>query len=194
MTIPLHHPYWHIVSLIQNHQEISHLSISIYEYTPNSINDNREIFHIPRSDFLDEQHILKIINNLSGEQNISLHSDVKTLNGKKLHIPMVDMNTASKAHLEKLKNYLEERLYSELRWYKSGRSFHGYGRRLITTDEWVKLMGRLLLSNQKNMTPTVDPRWIGHRLLAGYSTLRWSKNGNYYLSLPEEISPFNNIE
>lgn len=158
MSIPLSHPYWHIVNLIEHHREVSHLTLSIYEYTPNSINDNREIVCLSRADFLNEQHLLKIINSLSGDQNIALHSDTKTFNGAKLHIPMIDMSTGSKAHLEKLKNYLDENLYSQLHWYKSGRSFHGYGESLIATDEWGKLMGRLLLSNQKNMTPTVDPR------------------------------------
>lgn len=104
-----------------------------------------------------------------------------------MHIPMVDMSTGSVAQLAKLRPFLGEELFQRFKWYKSGRSFHGYGRTLVTSSEWSALMGTLLLANQKGLAPTVDPRWVGHRLIAGYAALRWTKNTPHYINLPKEI-------
>ncbi|MHB1292207.1 MAG: primase 1D-like protein [Sulfuricella sp.] len=37
------------------------------------------------------------------------------------------------------------------------------------------------------MSPTVDPRWVGHRLISGYAALRWTKNTEQYLNTPTLI-------
>lgn len=100
---------------------------------------------------------------------------------------MIDLSTSSRAHLKKLLAYLGESVFYGFSWYESGRSFHGYGSRLLTKSEWIEFMGILLLSNQKDLKPTVDPRWIGHRLIGGYSALRWTKNTYHYLNFPSKI-------
>ncbi|WP_374424290.1 hypothetical protein [Chromobacterium sp.] len=128
-----------------------------------------------------------LLKKISEDENIAFHSEVTMKNNEKKHIPLIDMNTPSEAILEKLQNYLGENLYKKISWYKSGRSFHGYMEDMVEFKEWTQIMGRLLLCNQKNMAQTVDPRWIGHRLLAGYAALRWTKNGLHYIALPEKI-------
>lgn len=50
---------------------------------------------------------------------------------------------------------------------ESGRSYHYYGFDLLTEDEWRKFMYRSLL-----LTPFIDSRYIGHRLLSGMARLR----------------------
>ena len=109
-------------------------------------------------------------------------------NGTTAHIPMADMATNAKAPLIKLQTLLEHTGFGGFKWYSSGRSFHGYGDRLLSDSDWIRLMGALLLSNQRGMNPIVDPRWIGHRLLAGYSTLRWTKNTKHYIDYPSNIN------
>jgi hypothetical protein len=105
-----------------------------------------------------------------------------------LHLVMVDMSTGARAHLEKLRAFIGDNYADKIAWYRSGRSFHGYGDTLLTGELWVRFMGLLLLANQPSLEPTVDPRWIGHRLLAGYAALRWTKNTEHYLSAPSSIA------
>jgi hypothetical protein len=49
----------------------------------------------------------------------------------------------------------------------SGRSYHLYGAQLLPWEQWVAFMGRCLL-----LSPLTDPRFVGHRLLAGFGVLR----------------------
>lgn len=167
--------------------DISSFNMSRYIYIPNTINDRRVALSVPREKMLDEDFISHILGDLQPEENVAIHSSIVMNNGSMMHIPMIDMHTGSKAHLEKVNSILPNFLTNEIKWYSSGRSFHGYGQTLIDQEEWVELMGRLLLCNQKHMTPTVDPRWIGHRLIAGYASLRWTRNGEHYLAIPSQL-------
>jgi len=128
-----------------------------------------------------------IMNQTPVDQELAIHSDVRVVTNERFHLVMVDMSTAAKAHLEKLRAFLGDNSFEKIVWFSSGRSFHGYGEDLLTEAEWTKFMGLLLLANKPRMEPTVDPRWIGHRLLAGYSALRWTKNTSYYLGSPAVI-------
>ena len=120
-------------------------------------------------------------------QELAIHSDMLLANGHRKHLVMVDMSTSAKAHLEKLRQFLGEEFFRQITWFDSGRSFHGYGDSLLTEGNWTRFMGLLLLANQPRLEPTVDPRWIGHRLMAGYAALRWTKNTEHYLGLPTDL-------
>lgn len=182
------HPYWHVRTIVNNEPIINSLYFSYYFYRPQSLVDERSIFAISRESFLDSIHISNLVKNCPTDRDFAFHSYLDCFDGTKRHIPMVDMSTASRAHLLKLKSFLDLETYYGFVWFESGRSFHGYGSRLINNNEWISHMGQLLLSNQKDLKPTVDPRWIGHRLIAGYSALRWSRNTEHYIKLPQRIS------
>jgi hypothetical protein len=133
-------------------------------------------------------YIEDLISELEPSMELAFHSVVHLSGDNRTwHIPLVDMSTSAKAHLEKLEKVLPKELFESFTWFKSGRSFHGYSTNLLTPEEWMKYMGLLLLCNLPNLPPTVDPRWVGHRLLAGYGALRWSKNTAHYLHLPTKI-------
>lgn len=187
MTISPLHPYWIFNGIAKSNVDISTFSMSRYIYVPSTVNDRRAVMSISREEMLDSDFIEQILSKLLPEENIAIHSRIIMKNGLVLHVPMIDMHTGSKAHLDKINSVLPDILINEIKWYSSGRSFHGYGPTLINQEEWVELMGRLLLCNQKHMTPTVDPRWIGHRLIAGYASLRWTKNGEHYLAMPSQL-------
>jgi hypothetical protein len=138
-------------------------------------------------EFLNEGFVGNLIQSTPSGSDLAFHSLVTTRDSDDLHIPMVDMSTGSVAQLEKLRPFLSATLFEKFKWYRSGRSFHGYANTLIAPKEWASLMGTLLLANQKGLHPTVDPRWIGHRLIAGYSALRWTKNTAHYIELPRAI-------
>lgn len=167
---------------------IAELRFSYYEYIPQSLIDERKVFCVSKSDFLDEGVICSLIDCVPPGKELSFHSLVTLDSGVLAHIPMVDMSTGSAAQLAKLRPYLGDDIYQYFTWYKSGRSYHGYGSILISYDAWAAQMGRLLLANQIGTPPTVDPRWVGHRLIAGYSALRWTKNTAHYIEIPKRIS------
>lgn len=181
------HPYWHLAKLIRNYEGISSLYFSHYRYTPQSIVDERHTFLVDTSQFLNEGWINYLLESTPRDRELAIHSSVLFRDGSVMHIPMADMSTTSKAHLIKLEALLEHTGFGNFEWYASGRSFHGYGDRLLNDSDWTRLMGALLLANQRGMTPVVDPRWIGHRLLAGYSALRWTKNTSHYVDYPANV-------
>jgi hypothetical protein len=181
------HPYWHVRSIVEKNPQITALWMSYYTYRPQTVTDTRVAWKISAEDFLDSDQINAIISDTPPEQELALHSNVEFGSEEQRHIVMVDMATSSKAHLEKLRVYLGDHFFQQIAWFSSGRSFHGYGEDLLQEPDWVKFMGLLLLANKPRMEATVDPRWIGHRLLAGYAALRWTKNTSYYLVQPSRI-------
>lgn len=167
--------------------EVAAVPFSYYEYTPQTVEDRRSSFVMPVEQFLDRAEVYRAMEDVEKGCELAVHSDLLMRDGRKLHLIMVDMSTSARAHLEKLRIFLGDNVFQRIAWYASGRSFHGYGESLLERDEWVKFMGLLLLANQPRLEPTVDPRWIGHRLLAGYASLRWTCNTSSYLKLPQSI-------
>lgn len=186
-SIPEGHPYFFVRSVLsQLLDEVVAIHLGIYKYEPQVLRDEREVIAVPIRDFLDSDKMALLLDEVSEDREMAFHSDVTTVSGERKHMPMVDMSTGAAAHLEKIRPLLGSEIYESFTWFRSGRSFHGYGGLLIQEREWVQLMGALLLANQKGLMPTVDPRWVGHRLIAGYSALRWTRNTPYYLGIPQK--------
>lgn len=59
-----------------------------------------------------------------------------------------------------------------------------------TADVLARLLCLLLLQNPKNDRQIVDSRWVAHRLLGGYSALRWTAHQQQYLFEPRLICQF----
>jgi hypothetical protein len=195
--IPKSHPYWHMRAILERRSDVSALHMSYYEYRPQTVKDDRQNVQVSLEEFLDEHCIQALMKGTPTGHELAFHSDVTLTDGQKKHLVMVDMSTGAKAHLDKLRAYLGDHFYQTITWYTSGRSFHGYGEDLLAESDWVRFMGLLLLANKPRVEPTVDPRWIGHRLLAGYAGLRWTKNSSHYLMTPtklEQYSPVRTFE
>jgi hypothetical protein len=173
--------------MISGNPEIAALSFSYYAYTPQTVADARTAWQVSASQFLDGNFVENMIASTPQGHELAIHSDVQLNNGERQHLVMVDMATSSNTHLEKLRSFLGDNFFQRMVWFDSGRSFHGYGTDLLTEQRWVQFMGLLLLANKPRMEPTVDPRWIGHRLMAGYAALRWTKNTSHYLVYPARI-------
>lgn len=148
----------------------------------------REIFHIKGTDF-NKDFILDKLTNLDQTQELAFHSIIKDKYGKIRHIPMIDFsieNDIDRDTFFRLRYIIDKKILNSLVFYSSGRSFHAYSTTLISNSEWKDFMAKLLLINQSNcQKPIIDIRWIGHRLLSGYSTLRWSNNSGKYLQEPK---------
>lgn len=180
------HPISQIVKSISEDVVVE---FSIYKYRPQSILDDREVFYEKISN-LDEGWLDLKLKSLQEDKELALHSRFK-LGRRYYHIPMIDfscpvddLENARKVLL----SLLPKDLYESLSYYDSGRSIHAYGATPIVHNKWIEFMGRLLLVNLPGKPSFIDARWIGHRLVGGYSALRWSANSDYYLKVPEKIS------
>lgn len=181
------HPYWHVKSALHDADiVVEAVTLSYYYYVPQSLVDSRQRLTISVEDFLDVRFMERLMAACPPGAEVALHSEVIIEGGGVRHIPMIDMSTGSAAQLLKLKPFLES-YFEGFAWFKSGRSYHGYGNSFVERDEWVAIMGRLLLANQVGLPATVDPRWVGHRLMAGYAALRWTKNTSHYIDLPKRL-------
>lgn len=181
------HPYWHVQSVLKGAPNISSVFASYYVYQPQSLFDSRRTFEVSRSRFLNQVYVESLVEACPPLHEIAFHSAVSCNTGEVKHLPMVDMATEDLGILAEVNDFLVEGDFHGFVWYESGRSFHGYGSLFISHSEWILLMGKLLLCNPRSGANIVDPRWIGHRLIGGYSALRWSKNTPQYHSIPRRL-------
>jgi hypothetical protein len=182
------HPSHYIFKQLKVCSDIQ-LQFSIYSHTPQTIFDQRTTFDLPITD-IGDGWLESVLSSLSDGEELAFHSCIKE-SGKSYHLPMIDLD-CSVEHLEAAKKILSRvlprNISSSLVFYNSGRSLHAYSlMRLKPTKEWHDFMGRLLLANLPSHSPVVDSRWIGHRLIGGFSSLRWSSNSDAYLKIPERV-------
>jgi hypothetical protein len=181
----LHHPMGLVTQWVQAVGHGWNAHFSRYRYVPQALDDTRIHLSTP----LEEVTLPWLIGQLScldPDQELAMHSTL-TRGRRVMHIPMVDFASKAITAAEVL-NWANQHLGIELQLFDSGRAYHGYGLRPVSALQWVRLMGLLLLANLPDKAPVVDTRWIGHRLLAGYSSLRWSKNTLQYIRLPTQVS------
>lgn len=187
MNLELHPSHYIFKHLKVN--DDTQLQFSVYRHTPQSLLDQRTFFDISIADakngWLD-----RMLTSLSEDEELAFHSCIIE-DGKSYHLPMIDLD-CSVDHLEEAKiilgRILPTNIASSLVFYNSGRSLHAYSLlRLKPKKEWHEFMGRLILANLPAQPPVVDSRWIGHRLIGGFCSLRWSSNSGQYLQMPERV-------
>ena len=88
----------------------------------------------------------------------------------------------------RLNNFIDKKIFQNMIFFSSGHSFHAYSTKLLTHKEWLSFMGSLLLVNSVDaQNSIIDTRWIGHRIMSGYGSLRWSNNSGKYLQIPKRF-------
>jgi len=156
-------------------------TFSRYLYVPHSIEDKRTSFQIPLAE-VTPTWLERQIDALPPAFELAMHSRL-TRGHVFRHIPMIDF-AAESQNGNGVLEWAATHLGISLHVFFSGRSFHAYGVEPVSHARWVRFMGLLLLGNMPGKPAIVDTRWIGHRLLAGYSALRWSKNSAHYVGMP----------
>lgn len=178
------HPVTWVALLLSSYanNQIS-VQMSKYRYVPQSYTDDRVEFDISLSQ-LNENILLEMLMSLEDDRELAVHSKV-LIDGVLFHIPMIDFGSkgSSPNTSESIKEFCRY-WRMDFNLYESGRSFHAYGNRLLNNDEWLQFMGSLLLLNKPSGYKLIDERWVGHRIMGGYSALRWSKNTSHYKKFP----------
>ena len=181
------HPYEFLKSIFELHPSME-VHFSKYVYKPDSLFDERYIFKIG-ADKVSNTWLKSVVGNLKSDEELALHSNV-LLGGRTLHIPMIDFSRKENLDavaVERLGYFVAKNIIRQMEYFSSGRSFHGYSTCLVRPKEWRQFNGRLLLVNSSDSPDIIDARWVGHRLIAGYSSLRWSCNTKQYTGYPVRI-------
>jgi hypothetical protein len=161
------------------------LSFSRYWYLPQSRQDPRETFQV-RIGEVTQSWLAKELSNLSKGQELAFESRAR-LGNLRLHLPMLDFKGMLAGQLRAVMEIFPDLVDRKIFVYFTGRSFHAYFPELISHRDWVRFMGSALLCNTPRNPGVVDQRWIGHRLIAGYSALRWSCNSKHYKRFPRKV-------
>lgn len=166
------------------------MTFSRYRYLPQSFIDDRSIFSV-QSWYLTDEYLVNIFNSLNNGEELAFHSQIFDF-GRQYHFPLIDFGNVDRGVIDSsVLRDLSSHWQLNFNIYNSGRSYHAYGDRLINHDEWIKFMGSLLLLNKPSGFKLIDERWVGHRIMAGYSALRWSFNTNHYKRIPEYVGYLN---
>lgn len=177
------HPIDFIESLVAVDSHIVKAQISVYRYHPESLFDDRTTYSIAVEQLRAKYETLSV--QLGENEDIAFHSLI-TIGDKrrefKRHLALVDFVTADITRAEATAEILIAELSSPpCALVYSGRSYHLYLGVQLTPLSWTSFMGRLLLLNPRNGPAVIDARWVGHRLMGGYSALRWSAKHSPYL-------------
>jgi hypothetical protein len=104
------------------------------------------------------------------EEMLAVYSVCRENNGRELHIPMMDFQLKSGSDVGRI-SLLRTAIKGVRQQHgvllDSGNSYHYYGLRLLTEQDWRWFMVGCLL-----LEPLVDVRYISHRLLACKGALR----------------------
>jgi len=183
------HPIWFVGEVLSNHPEIEFCELSVYRYIPQAQDCERNIIVVPVPELFDRYEELK--SGLAFDQEIAFHSRVYKGIGRgkrTFHIPMIDFKGEINSYfMQKIRKALYGIKCSRATLYFSGRSSHLYGDCLLSTKEWQRFCYGLLVVNPIRGPGGVDTRWIAHRVIDGYASLRWTCNSMQYLAEPQLV-------
>lgn len=166
------------------------IELSYYEYLPQTVLDKRKILKL-ECIALNREDLEEILVACPAGHEVAIHSKFTTTHYNKkqtFHLPMIDFNCEIEMIgnvVSSVRKILPEKIWKTLYFYNSGRSIHAYSLSPIKPAEFFDFMGRCLLMNLPNESSLVDARWVGHRIMAGYASLRISHNTNNYLAAPK---------
>ncbi len=179
------HPYFFLAQIFA--KERAEFNLSRYVYKEDSLFDQRDNLSIVGSK-LTPHWINQIVSSLQPDEELALHSKI-IIKGRVLHIPMIDfaVSQLSSEIVDRMGYFLPKKIMLNLAFFDSGRSYHAYSLALLSPKEWIEFMGRLLLINPRIGPQIIDARWVGHRLIGGYCSLRWSNNTGKYVRSPSSV-------
>jgi hypothetical protein len=183
------HPIGFVQDLVVDFSNIELLSFSKYFYRPQWLFDERHCLELSVCD-LTTEWLCAQTQSLQEGWELALNSVVKDVRGRASHIGMIDFIGKPSVDLifDRVRALMGRNAANKMRLYDSGRSLHGYIPELTGPAQWQKFLGRLLLMNSVDEAPIIDARWVGHRIIGGYSALRWSANSPFHAKPPRFLN------
>lgn len=146
------------------------IQASLAKMIHHNLPEKEEKIWLQRKEITSE-HLSQIIKRLGQKRVLAVTSNLKLSNTKKkFHIPMMDFSCeVSSGALKRIQEFLRKIKQRGVVLY-SGRSYHYYGSELLSERDWLVFLGNCLL-----FSGYADSRYVGHRLIDGYTSLRISK-------------------
>lgn len=186
--IEANHPYLVVEEIIGGYGKDLRFEFGQYIHYKDTIEDYREYIQLDAEE-TNKERIEELISSLKPDYELALHSRVHFGTGEILHIPMIDFNgRLSPEDWKRVIGILPPKITKNLIIFETGNSYHGYSTELLHKEDWIEFMGTVLLLNTPNSEPIIDSRWVGHRLLGGFGSLRWSCNTSQYKKTPNLFS------
>jgi hypothetical protein len=163
---------------------VRRVQLSTYRRLPRSTREERTVHHVASQLF--RRRFNALLRNVGESEEIAFDSILWSGAGParhEWHLPLVDFRSADLRRVRIASALLVgEYRTDRAALFASGRAYHLYLGVLLTREQWVEFMGRILLLNSRGKREVVDSRWVGHRLLGGFGALRWSANTARYRS------------
>lgn len=166
-------PFWHALFIAG---ELSHRGVpadilrsAMYHQDPN---DHQTVEVVTSKEAPSELARLAAHSGASGGDSTALQSRVTLPDGKDRYMPMLDFTSkAVRPGSESTVRAAAEVLDTAGILCASARSFHFYGRQLVSRERQLEFWARALL-----LTPIIDERWIAHQIRGQVGALRISAN------------------
>lgn len=177
-------PFWHALFLVgENTPEgvpTPILESALYHQDP----ADGEVIPLTVDDGTPER-LADLAQGLRGRDSLALLSHVTSPLGAELFLPMLDFSSkSSRPGSAATVRAAMDALDAPGTLFASARSYHFYGRELVTRDEQLAFWAKALL-----MTPIVDERWIAHQIRAQVGALRISANEKGIVPTVLALSP-----
>jgi hypothetical protein len=123
------------------------------------------------ADDLTPESLQRRLDALESNEFLMVSSQVLTRDGVSMHLPLLDLSIPYSTRNTRLARRAVESLGIPGVLFKTERSYHFYGVRLLSEDEYLHtFLGQALL-----FAPLTDQRWIAHQLLDGFAVLGLSR-------------------
>jgi len=158
-----------------DNQKLSHVEESLIQKTPIKVKK------LGRQEFLEldpdelETH--------DKYQVWSFTSKMIMKDGSAMHLPMMNFHPTEDVSIDDIVSFVRVALPDKSgAVLESGRYYHYYGDYLMTEEEWI-------IFNAKFLMPCVfvSPRYVGHVLQDGYSSLRFTCDDKYKPVIPSVV-------
>lgn len=177
--------------IVDKTPQIQKVHLRYYYYVPEKPSGEEEKTHIvDRQTFLHTTEVENLIGILEPGWNIAFDSQVEDQEGKILQLPMLDLALRkSPENLERTKQRLKKIIvpnFGEGFILETNKSYHFFGERPMSQENWYKFLGLSLLTSIVTVTPDDQPnihemvadyRYIGHSLIRNSTGLRITTNG-----------------
>jgi hypothetical protein len=108
-----------------------------------------------------------------GDASLTLLSEVVCHDGSLGHLPMLDFHAFKSPANQLLVEAAATRLFPDGSiLLDSGESYHAYGTRIISREDFRRFLGNAML-----LTPIVDRPYVAHQLIEGRCALRLTQGG-----------------
>jgi len=172
-----------IKEILHSNKQIIRIKFKEYFYIHRIMDEDKKdkydkFFDLTPEEFFLGAELNRRIKSLEADWTIGILSKVVLKDFTEAHIPMMDFKCMpNPKNLQNVKEGLKT-IVKEKKGFilETGESYHYYGVKLLSNDEWLDFMGKCLLTNgirdKEQTEDLVDERYVGYRILARHCCLR----------------------